>query len=201
MRIGVINYQASNLGSLTSALEELNYDHFVSSNPLDFDSADLILLPGVGSFASGMRNLIESGLANAISFHAQQNKPILGICLGMHLLATTGREGGFTPGFNLIPGEVVKFQISKEYRIPHMGWDRVSYKKRSIYVYFAHSYYFKPKSNSEILTLSEFELGGQSFPAHVQKANIAGIQFHPEKSGQKGLEILELSLNNLIGQN
>jgi glutamine amidotransferase len=201
MKIGVINYQASNLGSLTSALEELKYEHFVSSNALDFDSADLILLPGVGSFTSGMRNLTENGLTDAISFHAQKGKPILGICLGMHLLATTGREGGITPGLNLISGEVEKFKKSKDFRIPHMGWDRVCYQEDSIYVYFAHSYYFLPEKNSEILILSEFELGGHRFPAHIQRGNIAGIQFHPEKSGQRGLEILEISINNLMGTN
>jgi len=201
MRIGVINYQASNLGSLTSALGELKYEHFVSSNPTDFELADLILLPGVGSFTSGMRNLTENGLADAIYLHAQKLKPILGICLGMHLLASTGREGGITPGLNLIPGEVTKFQKSTQFRIPHMGWDRVSYQEDSIYVYFAHSYFFKLEKNPEILTLSDFELGGERFPAHIQRKNIGGIQFHPEKSGQKGLEILERSINNLMGSN
>ncbi|ASY15358.1 glutamine amidotransferase [Candidatus Planktophila sulfonica] len=199
MKIGIADYQASNLGSLSSALGEIKVDHFISSNSKDLEMADLILLPGVGSFAAGIQNLKETGLAETICEHAQKGKPVLGICLGMHLLASLGFEGGSTAGLNLIPGEVLRLNPSIDYRIPHMGWDIVHYKEHTSFVYFAHSYYFQPSSNSEVEIRSEYELGGQRYPAHIQLGNVAGIQFHPEKSGPNGLNILVNSIDTLAG--
>ena len=199
MKLGIADYQASNLGSLSSALGEIKVDHFISSNSKELETADLILLPGVGSFAAGIQNLKETGLAETICEHAQKGKPILGICLGMHLLASLGSEGGSTPGLNLIPGEVLRFNQSIDYRVPHMGWDRVHYKGHASFVYFAHSYYFQPSSNVEVEIRGEYELGGERYPAHIQLGNVAGIQFHPEKSGSNGLDILLDSIGTLTG--
>lgn len=197
MKIGIADYQASNLGSLSSALEEIEVEYFISSNTKELESADLILLPGVGSFAAGIQNLKETGLAETICEHAQKGKPVLGICLGMHLLATTGSEGGSTPGLDLIPGEILRLKPSADYRIPHMGWDRIRYKEQASFVYFAHSYYFKPSGIVQVEIRSQYELGDEIYPAHIQLENIAGIQFHPEKSGVNGLEILADSINTL----
>lgn len=200
MKIGIADYQASNLGSLSSALEEIQVDYYISSKSIDLEMADIILLPGVGSFTAGIQNLIETGLAETICEHAKKGKPVLGICLGMHLLASFGSEGGPTPGLNLIPGEVLRLKPSNDFRIPHMGWDRVRYKGQSSFVYFAHSYYFQPSGTVEIEIKSEYELGGQRYPAHIQLGNVAGIQFHPEKSGPNGLDILLDSISTLAGK-
>lgn len=197
MKIGIADYQASNLGSLSSALEEIEVKYFISSNAKELESADLILLPGVGSFAAGIQNLKQTGLAETICEHAQKGKPVLGICLGMHLLATLGSEGGSIPGLNLIPGEILRLKPSTDYRIPHMGWDRIRYKEQIRFVYFAHSYYFKPSSRAQVDIQSHYELGDEIYPAHIQLEHIAGIQFHPEKSGINGLEILADSIKAL----
>jgi glutamine amidotransferase len=198
MNIGIVDYQASNLGSLTSALRELQIKNFVSSNPADFAKADLILLPGVGSFYSGVKNLFESGLDESIKKHANLGKPVLGICLGMHLLGSIGYEGGTANGLGLIPGEILKLEPIDGFRIPHMGWDEIQSNGNKNFVYFAHSYFFSPRAGSEIKVMSTFQSGGKSLPAHIQSKNFSGIQYHPEKSGSVGLQILQETLKNLV---
>ena len=200
MTIGIVDYQAGNLGSLGSALNELGIKFIVSDDPSRILKSNLILIPGVGSMFSGMRNIRDSNLDKAITHHASAGKAVLGICLGMHLLATSGLEGGETKGLNLIPGEILKLKSTESYRVPHMGWDEINYKDTPTSVYFAHSYYFKPRLHSEIQVLSAFEAGKESYPAHIQFGNVAGIQFHPEKSGAAGLRILLDTIELLIGQ-
>lgn len=198
MIIGIIDYQASNFGSLTSALQDLEIKHFVSSNPEEFARADLILLPGVGSFYSGAINLRASGLDETITTHSSLGKPILGICLGMHLLASVGSEGGNANGLGLIPGEILKLQPSPGFRVPHMGWDEIWNHEKKEFVYFAHSYFFSPDKSKETVIVSTFESAGKNFPAQVQLGNISGIQYHPEKSGTTGLRILKETIEGLM---
>ena len=112
MKIGIIDYQAGNLGSLSSALNEIELDYFVSDSPNEIKKSDLILIPGVGSLYSGMHHIRKAGLDEVILEHHDKEKPILGICLGMHLLGTSGNEGGETQGLNLIEGCITKL-VSK----------------------------------------------------------------------------------------
>lgn len=198
MNIGIIDYQASNFGSLTSALRELNFKHFISSNPTDFSKADLILLPGVGSFYAGANNLKASGLDETIKTHSREGKPVLGICLGMHLLASVGSEGGLTNGLGLIPGEILKLDSLLEFRVPHMGWDEIVNKERKEFVYFAHSYFFSPFKNESTIVVSTFSAAGNKLPAQLQSGNISGIQYHPEKSGSAGIRILKNTIDSLM---
>lgn len=200
MSIGIVDYQASNLGSLSSALNELELEFIVSNKPSEISKSSLILIPGVGAMSSGMVNIQNSKLDQVIIDHVKAGKPVLGICLGMHLLATSGMEGGKTTGLNLIPGEILRLKATKEFRVPHMGWDEINYKNSPNYVYFAHSYYFKIESNPEIQVISEFETGEYKYPAHIQFDNVVGIQFHPEKSGMSGLRILSDTIESLERQ-
>jgi glutamine amidotransferase len=148
MKIGVIDYQAGNLGSISSALNEIELDYFVSDSPNEIKKSDLILIPGVGSLSSGMHHIRKAGLDEAILEHHDREKPILGICLGMHLLGTSGNEGGETKGLNLIEGRITKLVSKEGFRVPHMGWDFVNNNGNSTYGYFAHSYYFIVQSNT-----------------------------------------------------
>jgi glutamine amidotransferase len=201
MNLGVIDYQASNLGSLSSALRKIELNHYVSSNTKEFRGADLIILPGVGSFFSGMNNLIASGLDHVLKEHAERGKPILGICLGMHLLATIGYEGGTVNGLNLIPGKVLRIKPTLESRVPHMGWDEIQSGESKRYVYFAHSYFFSPLESQETKIVSTFQSGYEIYPAQIQAHNVSGIQFHPEKSGETGLQILQDTIQKLMAGN
>ena len=200
MTIGIIDYQAGNLGSLSTALTELGLKFFVSDKPSEILKSTLILIPGVGSMSSGMKIIRDSNLDKAIINHAKAGKPVLGICLGMHLLATSGLEGGRTQGLNLIPGEISRLKPAEGFRVPHMGWDEVKYEQTSTFVYFAHSYYFKNDLNPAIRVLSEFQAGKDRYPAHIQLENVAGIQFHPEKSGAAGLGILAEAIETLLAK-
>ena len=197
MKIGIIDYDAGNLGSIQSAFNEMAFDFKIGNVPKDFNNSDVLILPGVGSFKYGMTNLTKKGLVQTILDHAEANKPILGICLGMHLLATQGNEGGQTKGLNLIQGNVIKLQKSNLVRVPHMGWNEISTSTGSSFAYFAHSYYFEITDFLNSKVISEFSLGQQRYPAHIQKAKIAGIQYHPEKSGETGLKNLKRTLEIL----
>ena len=197
MKIGVIDYQAGNLGSLCSALNELQLDYFVSDNPRKIKKSDFIIIPGVGSLSSGMHHIRKSGLDEIISEHSSNERPILGICLGMHLLGTSGSEGGETHGLNLIEGKISKLVGQDGFRVPHMGWDFVDHKGNMAYGYFAHSYYFSAADNTELEIVSSYKWGNENLAAEIRLNNIGGIQYHPEKSGTSGLETLSRTLIQL----
>lgn len=197
MTIGIVNYQAGNLGSLSSALSELNLEFIVSDNPSEIERASLILIPGVGSMSSGMTNIRNSGLDRVILNHAKEGKPVLGICLGMHLLGTSGDEGGETQGLNLIKGEVKRLSPLPDYRVPHMGWDLVTYETNTSVGYFAHSYYFQMSDEENQEVISTFQWGSEVIPAEIRRMNVAGIQYHPEKSGKQGLTALSKVIEDL----
>lgn len=195
--IVIADYGAGNLGSLTSALQELKLDFQVSARPEDVDLADQLIIPGVGAFRPGMENLRKNGLDEAILIHHKSGKPVIGICLGMHLLATEGTEGGTTRGLGVLPGKVEKLIASRSQLVPHLGWEKISElhweHDFQPYAYFAHSYYFSPDLNTSF-ELSFFEWGGNQLPAIVKKENATAFQFHPEKSGKDGLNLLRNAL-------
>jgi len=201
----IIDYGMSNLGSIRRALEECGADVIVSDNPDDLKNAERIVLPGVGSFADGMASLKNHGWIEAIKGEVLDNEiPILGICLGMQLLATRGFENGETDGLGLIQGEVVRMHAKDaNERIPHVGWNEIHKVKENPLLesindgsdfYFVHSYHFMPGNIEDVLTTTPY-CGG--FVSSVQRNNISGVQFHPEKSIPVGFQLLKNFLYNI----
>ena len=205
-KITVLDYGAGNLFSVQRALEVCGAsDICVSSDPDVIINADRLLLPGVGAFADGMRGLLERRLDRAICEFANSGRPLLGICLGMQMLATTSEEFGEHAGLNLIPGRVSPIP-SKDLegiglKTPFIGWSHLDCppdvhweggvlesitEKQAVYL--VHSFQFTPDNQSNML--GTYQYGGHNVTAAVIKDNIVGLQFHPEKSGKIGLSIL-----------
>ncbi|MCX6809664.1 MAG: imidazole glycerol phosphate synthase subunit HisH [Candidatus Berkelbacteria bacterium] len=199
MQIVVIDYGMSNLGSIGNALSECGAENVIIANdPKELKSATHIILPGVGSFKDGMDNLVKFGFKDAIRDAALVDKvPILGICLGMQLMADKGYEGGEVDGLGLISGVVDKLKpVNKQEKIPHVGWNEIYCKQKNPIFegipdgtdfYFVHSYHFIPKKKSNIL--SETPYCG-NFVSSIVSDNIYGTQFHPEKSQRPGFQLL-----------
>jgi len=195
--IAIVDYGVGNLFSLKSSLTAIGADAVVTGDAEDLRRADRIILPGVGAFADAMNRLRTSGLAAAVTASADAGKPLLGICLGMQLLFEKSLEYGEHEGLALIPGEVVPMKgvIPAELKVPHIGWNALHFKTASpllkyisdgSFVYFVHSYYAEHCDDSVIAT-AEY---GAELTAAVASGNVYGCQFHPEKSGTVGLNIL-----------
>ena len=199
MSVLVVDYGLSNLGSIRRSLEECGASPLVSDDPEGLKTATRIVLPGVGSFADGMSNLRSMGWVTALREAVREDRiPVLGICLGMQLLADRGNEGGDIVGLGLIPGEVLRFQPEAPgVRIPHVGWNEVhkasehplfdEIPDRSDF-YFVHSYHFVPGKPETVLSTTPY-CGG--FASAVGNGNVFGVQFHPEKSGRPGFQLLK----------
>ena len=203
MNIGIIDYGLSNLLSISRAVEKINGSVSIINNPEELALVDKVILPGVGAFPQGMTQLLNSGMAESLVSFANQGKPLLGICLGMQLLLSQSEEISPTNGLNLIQGHCIslpsKSATGGSNIIPHVGWETIhidgNYEKlNGQYMYFVHSFYAQPSSAQHILCTSPF--GELQFASGIQKDNITGFQFHPEKSGDKGLELLSIFLNN-----
>ncbi|HWA84057.1 MAG TPA: imidazole glycerol phosphate synthase subunit HisH [Fimbriimonadaceae bacterium] len=178
--IAIVDYGAGNLHSVCNALDVIGRPYKIAQMPLDLADADAILLPGVGHFGQMMRSLESTGMADRLRDEAANKTPLLGICLGMQALFASSEEAPDVPGLGLLPGEIKRFADVP--RIPHMGWNDV--EGIGIF-YFANSFYAPV---SECTTgVSEYSI---EFSAIVQKGNVAGFQFHPEKSGDAGLDLL-----------
>lgn len=197
----IIDYDLGNVGSVAGAIEKLGHKAILTRDSGKIFEADRIILPGVGSFGDGIRNLQKYGLIDIIKECVDQKTiPLLGICLGMQILATKSFEHGQHLGLNLIEGEVVPFNNQNPHvKKLHIGWNDITIEKNvEIFkdivdpvVYFVHGYHFVAKNSEHIIACSEH---GKKFIAGVKKNNIIGLQFHPEKSQKDGLEIL----NNFI---
>ncbi|WP_066290604.1 imidazole glycerol phosphate synthase subunit HisH [Bacillus sp. FJAT-29937] len=197
--IGIIDYGMGNLFSVSKALERLDVSYFISDKREELQKADGLILPGVGSFKDAMELLERLDLASMIKEYVQLGKPLLGICLGMQLLFEESEENGLTKGLHLLPGSVRRFPgVSADgvtYKVPHMGWNRLTFVQGSPllqsvhenYAYFVHSYYVDTDDKSVVIAESSYDV---KVPAVVGKENIYGMQFHPEKSGQLGMELL-----------
>lgn len=195
--VGIINYGIGNLGSVSAALNFIKQPHFLIESSADFDRATHVILPGVGAFGKGMENLRSRGFDRDIKdLVVAKEKPLLGICLGMQLLATRGFEFGEHEGLNLIEGDVVKLEVGN-LRLPHVGWNDLhvihpnsvfnqDFENQS--VYFVHSYHFRTKDPEATAITSDY---GMTFAACVSKGRIFGAQFHPEKSQKYGLMMLK----------
>ena len=196
--IAVIDYGVGNLFSLAASLKYIGAESVVTSDEKTIRDSSAIILPGVGAFADAFAKLRRGGLARVIKEEAADGKPLLGICLGMQLLFDKSYEYGEHPGLGFIPGEVCPIAPDLKYKlkVPHMGWNSLDFKGYSPlykylsggeYVYFVHSYYAK---NCAAHTSATCAYGGAELTASVERGNVFGTQFHPEKSGAAGLKIL-----------
>ena len=198
MKITIIDYSMGNLQSIATSLEHCNATVTISDNSDEIFGADKLILPGVGAFADGMQNLCSCGLDRVVREAVTDRKiPLLGICLGMQLLADTGVEGGVIPGLGLVSGDVIKLLPSNpQERIPHVGWNEVNYPKHNPLFaqipegsdfYFVHSYHFVPKTDSSIIGVTPY---CDTFVSAINERHIWGVQFHPEKSSILGLTLI-----------
>jgi len=197
--IVIIDYGMGNLRSINKAFERLNIKALVSSKKEDIDNADKLILPGVGHFSNGMKNLNNFDIIELLIKKITVDKvPILGICLGLQLFTNSSEEGNVT-GLGLIDGKTVRFDFAgkdNNLKVPHMGWNTVEIKKENKLLnsinndelfYFVHSYHITCNDKKDVLTTTTY---GYEFASGVQKNNIYGTQFHPEKSHSAGLKML-----------
>ncbi len=196
--IAIVDYGVGNLFSLKSSFSAIGADTIITPDPDVIKKADKILLPGVGAFGDAAEKLKKTGLGDLIIDEVKKGKPLLGICLGMQLLFEKSYEYGEHEGLGLIKGEIkpISDVIPNDLKIPHIGWNALNFKgeaspifkniKDGDFVYFVHSYY---GSNCEANTIATTEYGAE-LTAAVQNKNVFGCQFHPEKSGNVGLNIL-----------
>ena len=193
--IGIIDYGVGNLFSLCSSCKAIGEEAFVSGDAEELAKADRLILPGVGAFEDAAKKLRDSGMAAFVRAQAAQGKPLLGICLGMQLLFEKSYEYGCHQGLGLLKGQVVPMEgkLPSDLKIPHMGWNALDVRRGSLleglsgqYVYFVHSF-FAENCEDSLSALTEY---GIPITAAVEKGNIYGCQFHPEKSGNVGLGIL-----------
>ncbi|OKY77714.1 MAG: Glutamine amidotransferase HisH [Candidatus Methanohalarchaeum thermophilum] len=192
--ISIIDYGLGNIKSIRKGLEEVGATTVVTENKKDLNQSDGIVIPGVGAFEDGMKE-IES-LKYTIYDNIESGKPILGICLGMQMFLTKSQEGKQTiKGLDLIRGEAKK--LPDKVKVPHIGWNSINLNKEhwifneipgKAYFYFVHSYYSDLKYKKDILSTTDY---GIRFPSAISRKNVTGLQFHPEKSGENGLKILE----------
>ncbi|EHL69901.1 imidazole glycerol phosphate synthase subunit HisH [Cloacibacillus evryensis] len=195
--IAVIDYGAGNLKSVKNALDHLGAANMRASTAKEILLADAVILPGVGEFGTAMAELERRGIKEAVIEAAGSGRPLLGICLGMQLLFEAGEESPGAKGLGILPGRVPRFPAEMGLKIPHMGWNSVMPLKenrlldglpKGSYMYFVHSFYVKAAERADVSAISEY---GLIFDAAVERGNIFGCQFHPEKSGAAGLVILK----------
>ena len=195
--IGVINYGIGNLQSVANALQAVAAPYEIVTDPNRVACFDKLVVPGVGAFGACMSALTENGFREPLIVHAQAGKPLLGICVGMQMLADKGTEFGEHAGLGLVPGTVVQIpRYTPEIRLPHVGWNVVDLKKDCVLTrnlpsetsaYFLHSFHFKACHEANIVATVEY---GSQLTAVVERDNVFGVQFHPEKSQIVGLTIL-----------
>ncbi len=199
----IIDYGLGNLGSIYNMLDAIGEDSVITDNKNKIHDCNRIILPGVGSFDAGMKNLEEKGLVSILNDEVNSGKSVLGICLGMQLLGRKSEEGKLA-GLNFIPFDSVKFSFpeNNNLKIPHMGWDIVAFTQENKLLknltgtqryYFVHSYHAKCDSEKNILMKCDY---GYQFAASVVNENVYGVQFHPEKSHDFGMQLLKNFVEN-----
>ncbi len=195
--IVIIDLNLGNLGSIQNMLKKINTKSLISNKKIDILKAQKFILPGVGSFDTGLNNIENLGIKKILKKRVLLDKvPILGICLGMQMLLESSEEGK-KKGLGLVKGKVIKFRKNIGLKIPHMGWNRVKTNEQSLLTknlnknfkfYFVHSYHVLLKKDAKSILLTEY---GDIFTSAFEKHNIFGVQFHPEKSHKYGMQIFK----------
>ena len=195
--IAIIDYGAGNLQSVKKAFDFIGAESVITDNPEVINACDRVLLPGVGSFGDAMDSMAKNGLVETVKQNALSGKPFLGICLGLQLLFEESEESPGVKGLGIFKGKIKKFSPDMGLKIPHIGWNSLEIKQKDTlfkdvpedaYVYFVHSYYLHAEDENDIATITNY---GIDFHSAVGKNNIFATQFHPEKSGDIGLQILK----------
>ena len=194
----VLDYGMSNLRSVSKALEKLGAEVEVSNRAEAVEKAQKLVLPGVGAFGDAMKELESRNLAGPIRKFTASGRPFLGICLGLQLLFDSSDENTGVSGLGILPGNVRRFADSNRFKVPHMGWNQLEFRddkcpltkgiKDGAFVYFVHSYFVQPSSPDVVLADCHH---GTDFAAMIWQRNVFGCQFHPEKSQDAGMKILE----------
>lgn len=200
-KISIIDTGASNLHSVFKAMKFIGADVDITSDENVIEASQAVIFPGVGAFGAVIDSVDKSGLRSVIKKSAESGKPFLGICVGLQALFDDSEEMPGVNGLSVFKGKVIKFRKAK--RVPHIGWNEVfqssggsvqeSAKKDKFY--FVHSYYVEPEDKNLISLETEYD--GENFPAAIKKDNLQAVQFHPEKSGEIGLELLKSFVNNV----
>ncbi len=198
--ITIIDYECGNLGSIQNMIKKIGGASRISSNPEEIANAKKLILPGVGAFDTGIKNLHDKGIWDILNKKVLHEKiPILGICLGMQLMTKSSQEGVLS-GLSWIDAETCKFSFEyadKKRKIPNMGWNFIQLKKESVLFlnmyenprfYFVHSYFVRCYNNQDVLAIAEY---GFNYHCAFEKENIFGVQFHPEKSHKYGMKLFE----------
>ncbi|HEY3366843.1 MAG TPA: imidazole glycerol phosphate synthase subunit HisH [Symbiobacteriaceae bacterium] len=194
-RIAIVDYNVGNLPSVQKAFAAVGYDTEVTSDPAVIAAADGLVLPGVGAFAEGMKNLVAAGLVEPVKAYAASGRPLLGICVGLQLMFEVGEEFGETPGLGLFPGRITR--LPSTVKLPQIGWNLVEPElpahpifdglAEPYYAYFVHSFAAEGCDPADVAALTDY---GRFFPSVVARGNLIGVQFHPEKSSRAGLTML-----------
>jgi glutamine amidotransferase len=195
--IAIIDYEMGNLRSVQKGFERVGHAATITSDPAVLADSEKIVLPGVGAFRDAIAALRERKLVEPIRAAIDAGKPFLGICLGLQLLFDKSYEDGEYEGLGIVPGEVVRFRVPSDYKVPHMGWNQVQFRRRppifngvedGTHFYFVHSYYVVPKDDSVIATETDY---AQLFCSSIWRDRLFAVQFHPEKSQAAGLRLLK----------
>ncbi len=194
--IVIVDYGMGNLRSVQKGFEKVGAAAVVSSDPAEVAAAEKLVLPGVGAFPDAMAELRRRNLVDPVRTVLAADRPFLGICLGLQLLFDAGLEGGRHDGLGVLAGEVVRFDLPRSFKVPHMGWNRLELRRPSRltaglsaepFMYFVHSYHAVPRDREIVVAEAEYH---RPFTAMVERGNVFACQFHPEKSQRDGLQIL-----------
>ena len=195
--IAIIDYDAGNIRSVEKAMAKLGQEVWITRDRERIMNADKVILPGVGSFGDAMAHLREYNLVEVIKDVVAEKKPFLGICLGLQLLYESSEETPGVEGLGILKGKILRIPEQKDLKIPHMGWNSLHLQndgrlfrgiEQNPYVYFVHSYYLKAEEEETVKATTEYSV---NIHASVEKDNVFACQFHPEKSGDLGLQILK----------
>jgi imidazole glycerol-phosphate synthase subunit HisH len=195
--IAIIDYEMGNLRSVQKAFERVGHTAVITSDPAVLADAEKVVLPGVGAFRDAISALRQRKLVGPIRAAIDRGKPFLGICLGLQLLFDKSYEDGEYDGLGIVPGEVVRFKVPAEFKVPHMGWNQVQIRRRppvlngiddGAHFYFVHSYYVVPRDPSVVATETDYS---SAFCSSIWRDNLFAVQFHPEKSQSAGLRLLK----------